>query len=67
MTWAWRNEPPEHETQVTVTLEDVDGKTRLTLHQALFTTVSARDSHESGWSESLDRLRAYVKAAGEPS
>ncbi len=51
---------PGHETLVTVTFADLNGKTRLTLHQAVFGTVGSRDAHQSGWAGSLERLAEYV-------
>jgi uncharacterized protein YndB with AHSA1/START domain len=51
---------PGHETLVTVTFTEVGGRTRLTLHQALFESVEARDSHGWGWTGCLARLAAYV-------
>jgi uncharacterized protein YndB with AHSA1/START domain len=61
-TWAWEDEEgrPGHETLVTVTFTDEDGKTRLDFHQAVFATVSSRDGHEDGWMECFDRLAAYL-------
>jgi uncharacterized protein YndB with AHSA1/START domain len=43
-----------------VTFADQDGKTELTLRQAVFETVTARNEHEEGWSGSLDRLAEYL-------
>jgi uncharacterized protein YndB with AHSA1/START domain len=65
-TFAWEDEggAPGHETLVTVTFAEADGKTRLTFRQAVFETVADRDSHQEGWSECLDRLAAYL-AGGE--
>ncbi len=61
-TFAWEDEDgqPKHETLVTVTFAQQDGKTRLTFHQAIFESVESRDSHRSGWSECFDRLEAYL-------
>lgn len=64
-TWTWVDEEgqPGHETLVTVLLEEAgaDGaRTKLTLHQAIFESESARDAHNEGWSECMDRLVAYV-------
>ncbi len=63
-TFAWDEEDgrPGHETVVTVTFEDHGGKTRLTLHQALFETVASRDGHAVGWGEALDRLAEHATA-----
>jgi uncharacterized protein YndB with AHSA1/START domain len=54
-----------HETLVTVTFADADGKTILTLHQAIFESVSVRDDHNRGWGEALDHLADHVVAPRE--
>lgn len=61
-TFAWQDETgkPKHETIVTVTFADRAGKTLMTFHQAIFESVEARDSHQSGWSECFDRLEVYL-------
>ena len=61
-TFAWEDEAgrPGHETLVTVTLAEAGGKTRLTLHQAVFERVESRSSHHEGWRECLDRLAAFL-------
>ncbi|MCA1993132.1 MAG: SRPBCC domain-containing protein [Coleofasciculus sp. S288] len=66
-TFAWEDEEgkPKHETLVTVTFAEHDGKTKLTFHQAFFLSVEARDSHRSGWSECLDRLADYLVEASK--
>ena len=51
------------ETLVTVNLADVDGKTRLTLHQALFESVAARELHRGGWTGCLERFAEYLADA----
>ena len=42
---------PRPETLVTVTFAEEGGKTRLTLRQAVFESVTARDAHQQGWSQ----------------
>lgn len=61
-TFAWENEDgqPKHDTLVTVTFAEQDGKTRLTFHQAIFELIESRDSHRLDWSECFDRLEAYL-------
>lgn len=62
-THAWQDEAgrSDHETTVTITLEDAgEGRTRLTLHQAYFTSEASRAGHESGWNETLDELERYL-------
>lgn len=64
-SWAWEDDDgkPGHETQVTVTFEDVGGKTLMTFRQAVFESVESRDSHVAGWNECLDRLVAWLSHA----
>lgn len=50
-----------NESVVTITLAEADGKTKLTLHQAVFKTVEDRDAHNGGWTQCLDRLVEYVE------
>jgi uncharacterized protein YndB with AHSA1/START domain len=66
MTRNWADaegNPTSPETLLTVTFEEHDGKTKLTLHQAGFESVTARDAHRGGWNSSLDRLAAYLAKA----
>lgn len=59
--WADANgNPIRPETLLTVTFADVNGHTRLTLHQEVFESVAARDDHQRGWSGSFDRLAEYL-------
>jgi uncharacterized protein YndB with AHSA1/START domain len=59
--WAdAEGQPKGPETTVTVTLEDLEGKTRLTLRQRIFESVTARDAHRGGWTSSLERLAEYL-------
>jgi uncharacterized protein YndB with AHSA1/START domain len=63
MTFGWadangnRTRP---ETTLTLLFEDVGGKTKLTLHNAVFESVTARDMHNEGWTSSLDCLAEYL-------
>jgi uncharacterized protein YndB with AHSA1/START domain len=61
-THAWLDNDgrPGIETLVTVTLVDRDGWTLLTLEQTGFDTVTSRDGHVVGWSETLDRLVGHL-------
>jgi uncharacterized protein YndB with AHSA1/START domain len=58
--WEDADGKPGHETVVTVTFAEHGAKTKLTLHQGVFETVAARDSHEGGWTSTLQRLADYV-------
>jgi len=51
---------PLHRTVVTATFADEGGRTKLTLHQAVFESVSARDDHVQGWTEALEHLAKYL-------
>ena len=64
-TFAWEDAGGAvgPETLVTLTFAEQGAKTKLTLHQAVFESVTARDMHNTGWSESLDRLAAYLAHA----
>jgi uncharacterized protein YndB with AHSA1/START domain len=67
LSFTWAHEDANgvlgHETLVTVTFADVAGKTRLTLHQEIFESVTARDDHQSGWTSALECLAEYLAAA----
>ena len=63
MTWNWadaQGRPKNLETILTVTFEDLNGQTKLTLHHRGFESVTARDAHHNGWSSSLDCLSEYL-------
>jgi uncharacterized protein YndB with AHSA1/START domain len=62
-TFTWENEGPSagHETLVTITFEERDGKTVQTFHQAPFRNLERRDSHVGGWSEAFDKEAAYAE------
>lgn len=52
--------PTGPETVLTLAFEEHNGKTRLTLHQAGFESLTARDAHQGGWSSSFERLAEYL-------
>ncbi|TDV45479.1 SRPBCC family protein [Actinophytocola oryzae] len=67
-SFAW-DEPtggPGHDTLVTITFDDRDGKTEMTFHQAIFRTAGERDGHEEGWRETFDDLGAYLGEVRRP-
>ena len=61
-TFAWEDAQgrPGHETVVSVTFAEHGAKTKLTLHQAVFESVTARDLHQGGWSSALECLADYL-------
>ena len=48
------------ETVLTLTLEDQQGKTRLTLHQGVFDSDENCRAHGQGWNDALDRIGEYL-------
>ena len=66
-TFAWEDEGGKlgPETLVTLTFAEQGAKTKLTLHQAVFESVTARDLHGEGWNGALDCLADYVKQAAQ--
>ena len=48
------------ETILTLTLEDQQGRTRLTLHQGVFDSEANAAAHKSGWSDALDRIGEHL-------
>lgn len=63
-THAWEEEGKRgHETIVTISLELLGKKTKLTLHQAPFDSVGSRDGHAGGWGECLDKLAEELAKA----
>jgi uncharacterized protein YndB with AHSA1/START domain len=66
MVGSWADalgKPTRPETTLTVLFEDLGDKTKRTLHNAVFESVTARDEHRNGWSSSLDRLAKHLAAA----
>jgi uncharacterized protein YndB with AHSA1/START domain len=61
-THAWENPDgsPKHETVVTLTFAEQGEKTKLTLKQTLFETVTSRDLHQGGWSSTFELLEEYL-------
>jgi uncharacterized protein YndB with AHSA1/START domain len=49
------------EMEMTVTFEEQDGKTKLTIRQAGLPAGDMADQTEQGWNESLDKLEASLK------
>jgi uncharacterized protein YndB with AHSA1/START domain len=58
---------PKQQSVVTVTFAGHEGKTKLTLHQAIFESVEDRNDHQGGWTQCLDRLTNYVTRANSPT
>ena len=58
--WADETGRVEHDTRVTVTLEERGQGTLVTIHQVGLPTDAARDAHREGWSQVLERLVGLV-------
>jgi uncharacterized protein YndB with AHSA1/START domain len=58
--WVGDDGKPGEEMLVTITFDEVDGKTKMTLRQEGFTSAGSRDGHREGWSSQMDRFAAYV-------
>lgn len=62
-TFAWEEEGERGiENIVTITLEDLGGKTKLTLHQTPFQSDAERDGHGEGWGSTFERLAEFMEA-----
>ena len=61
-TTAWEHPDgsPKHETLVTLTFAEQGEKTKLTLKQTQFESVTSRDLHRGGWSSTFDLLEEYL-------
>ena len=60
-TFAWEESGERGlDTLVTVTFEDLVGKTRMTMHQTPFQSHGERDGHGEGWSSAFDRLEEHL-------
>jgi uncharacterized protein YndB with AHSA1/START domain len=68
-TFVWENpgdDAPHNELLTTVTFDEVGTKTRLTLRQGPFATARQRDSHNNGWSSTLERFAEYLTSQLAP-
>ena len=63
-SWAWHS-TPERESLVTISMKPEGGGTLLTFHHEQFFDEAARDNHERGWTELLDKLESYLKLLPE--
>ncbi len=57
-TFAWEGDSgrPGHESTVSVSLEDLRGRTLMTFRHSGLESAESRDSHEEGWCTALERL-----------
>jgi uncharacterized protein YndB with AHSA1/START domain len=66
-TYAWEDEHGAlgPETIVTVTFAELGAQTRVSVHQTLFESIDARDSHREGWTSCLERFADYLATVTE--
>ncbi|MBP6312962.1 MAG: SRPBCC domain-containing protein [Flavobacteriales bacterium] len=48
---------------VDLSFEEVNGRTKMTMQHALFSTEQDRNDHQGGWSECFDRLANFLHSA----
>lgn len=65
-TFIW-DQTPEDELLVTVDFGARGGKTEMNFKQTGFSSVEERDAHKDGWSQSFDRLAAYLNQVSDSS
>lgn len=49
-----------HETRVTLTFSERQGKTTMTFRQEMFENIEQRDGHRQGWNGAFDRLAEHL-------
>ena len=59
LSWAWHS-TPERESLLTISLKPDGAGTLLTLHHEQFFDQAARDGHQRGWTDILDKLEKYL-------
>ena len=60
-SWAWETDGERgHETEVTIDLREVGGRTELTLTQREFETKDSCEQHGFGWNSSFECLDTYL-------
>jgi uncharacterized protein YndB with AHSA1/START domain len=63
-TFRWEEpDPDDRETVVHLSLDEEDDGTRVSLSQGEFATEPRRELHRDGWTDSFDRLRAFLESA----
>jgi uncharacterized protein YndB with AHSA1/START domain len=60
MSWQWEHEKQMQDTVITLTFRPEGSGTSLTLHHTGFANADRRDSHDRGWTGTLDKLAAFL-------
>jgi uncharacterized protein YndB with AHSA1/START domain len=66
MTFAWDGEHPTssgREMLIAIDFAERGDKTEVTFQQTIFESIEDRDGHNTGWSESFDKLGEYLSRA----
>jgi len=58
-SWAWHS-TPERESLVTISIKPEGSGTLLTFLHEQFADATARDNHQRGWMELLDKLESFL-------
>lgn len=62
LTFNWEEpDPDDRETVVRISLDAVDGGTKVALWQGTFATEERLELHRGGWSDSFEKLRAVLE------
>ncbi len=59
--WLEAGQTPGHRSVITVTFDAEGDGTVQRFHQGVFENLHARDSHQGGWTDCLDRLAALFE------
>jgi uncharacterized protein YndB with AHSA1/START domain len=65
-TWAWES-TPERESLVTVEIAPTAGGAQLIFTHERFFDEAARERHQRGWTQSLERLERYLAGTLRPA
>jgi uncharacterized protein YndB with AHSA1/START domain len=63
IVWTGTLEDDGNEVLTTVTLDDLGGKTKLTVHQTFSIESDSTRGARQGWTETLEHLAEFLKAA----
>jgi uncharacterized protein YndB with AHSA1/START domain len=64
--WDDANRPRGHETRITLSLTERQGRTTMAFRQEVFESVEERDGHQGGWSSTFDRLAEHLAGIQSP-
>jgi uncharacterized protein YndB with AHSA1/START domain len=69
-TWKWEEHPASniknHQSLITVTFNESEGATEMTMHQLGFSDAQSCDSHRFGWNGSFDNLEDILAGRKGP-